>query len=316
MRGGDLWMVDIKWTADGERRLREKTQRYLSPTFHVDATGRVVELLNVALTALPSLHDAPELMKASRRLEASMAEESLAPEEVLTVQVDRIGAITAALGLEPGASVEEVRAAFDAVMVSLDAVEQIIDAESSGDAADPLVDALPGDEEVLSESADGMSETDRVAARRICRLAGRSTLTAALATVAQWRKAEVNQQQFRVEQLKLEAAERCRLVVSLIKLGADTPATAWKRNADGTPNVSRPVDRLMREPIAQLRARVAALSKQKQSVAVKPPPLGVAAALSRRALAACQRLGVDPNKYVALRNAIESRSATGHGSGR
>lgn len=67
LRGGDLWAVDVKWTPDGERRLREKTQRYISPYFAHDEDGRICEVINVAMVAMPATHGAPALVAASRR---------------------------------------------------------------------------------------------------------------------------------------------------------------------------------------------------------------------------------------------------------
>jgi phage I-like protein len=67
MRGGDLWAVNVRWTAEGERRLRAKSQRYISPAFMADKkTRRVVELVNCALVAQPATHNARELVAASR----------------------------------------------------------------------------------------------------------------------------------------------------------------------------------------------------------------------------------------------------------
>lgn len=64
---GSLWAVNVTWTPDGERRLREKTQRYISPffTFDPEDSNRVTGLVNVALVAAPAMHDAPALMAAS-----------------------------------------------------------------------------------------------------------------------------------------------------------------------------------------------------------------------------------------------------------
>lgn len=68
MRGGELWAVNVRWTEDGARRLREKTQRYISPTFtRHKKTGRVGRLMNVALTAMPAMYAAPALVAASDR---------------------------------------------------------------------------------------------------------------------------------------------------------------------------------------------------------------------------------------------------------
>lgn len=71
LRGGDLWAVDVRWTPDGERRLREKTQRYISPYFCHDADGRICEVINVAMVAMPATHEAPALVAASRGARAS-----------------------------------------------------------------------------------------------------------------------------------------------------------------------------------------------------------------------------------------------------
>jgi hypothetical protein len=63
---GSLWAVNVKWTADGARRLTENTQRYTSPAFELDKkSGRVLRLVNVAITALPATHDTPHLVAAS-----------------------------------------------------------------------------------------------------------------------------------------------------------------------------------------------------------------------------------------------------------
>ena len=70
LRNGELWAVNVTWTPDGARRLSERTQRYISPTFLHDAlpdgSKRVVELLNVALVAMPATHSPHELVAASR----------------------------------------------------------------------------------------------------------------------------------------------------------------------------------------------------------------------------------------------------------
>jgi phage I-like protein len=63
---GELWAVNVKWTPDGERRIREKTQRYVSPAFHADKdTGRIVQLVNIAMVAMPGTHSAPALVAAT-----------------------------------------------------------------------------------------------------------------------------------------------------------------------------------------------------------------------------------------------------------
>lgn len=66
----------------------------------------------------------------------------------------------------------------------------------------------------------------------------------------------------------LEASERRGLVADLVKIGAETPATAWQ-NVDAEGDARSPVKRLADEPIAELRSRVKALT------AARPATRGV-----------------------------------------
>lgn len=63
---GSLWLTGVKWGTEGEMRLRQKRQRYLSPAFTFDEAGRPAQLINVALVARPALCDARPLVAASR----------------------------------------------------------------------------------------------------------------------------------------------------------------------------------------------------------------------------------------------------------
>lgn len=65
LRGGELWAVDVKWTADGETRLRSKRQRYVSPAFAFSPDRRIKRIVNIAITALPATHGAMPLVAAS-----------------------------------------------------------------------------------------------------------------------------------------------------------------------------------------------------------------------------------------------------------
>jgi phage I-like protein len=70
LRNGELWAVDVKWTPDGERRLRERTQRYVSPCVYTDKDDRAVEIVNVALCAMPATIGARPLVAASKSFTA------------------------------------------------------------------------------------------------------------------------------------------------------------------------------------------------------------------------------------------------------
>ena len=68
LRNGELWAVSVKWTPDGNDRLTNKKQRYISPAFVLDkATKRVVELVNIALCAMPATDKIQPLIAAANR---------------------------------------------------------------------------------------------------------------------------------------------------------------------------------------------------------------------------------------------------------
>jgi phage I-like protein len=71
LRDGALFAVDVRWTPDGERRLRERTQRYISPVVLIDKNDRALEIVNVALCAMPATIDAQPLIAATRNFPAS-----------------------------------------------------------------------------------------------------------------------------------------------------------------------------------------------------------------------------------------------------
>lgn len=75
-------------------------------------------------------------------------------------------------------------------------------------------------------------------------------------------------EKLRADQTTRESAERRSLVTELVSLGAETPATAWSKDA--------PVARLTAEPLDDLRSRVAALRSVPRPSAVghTAPPAG------------------------------------------
>ncbi len=69
VRNGELWAANVRWTPEGERRLRARSQRFTSPAFHGDTkTRRVVDLVNVALCSMPATFSALPLVAASSAL--------------------------------------------------------------------------------------------------------------------------------------------------------------------------------------------------------------------------------------------------------
>jgi phage I-like protein len=66
LRADGIYAVDVRWTPDGERRLRERTQRYISPAVRLGEDDRAIEILNVALVAMPATIGALPLVAASK----------------------------------------------------------------------------------------------------------------------------------------------------------------------------------------------------------------------------------------------------------
>lgn len=66
LRGGELWATNVRWTPDGEERLRSRKQRYISPAFTHDTLTngqlRPLALINAALCAMPATHNATPLV--------------------------------------------------------------------------------------------------------------------------------------------------------------------------------------------------------------------------------------------------------------
>lgn len=108
------------------------------------------------------------------------------------------------------------------------------------------------------------------------------------------------------EAASLESAQRVELVAELVKLGFETPGTAWQGDAANR----TPVQRLMSEPLKDLRERVTAL-RATPRVEQKPPPTGDAGAdgkafttpygvvkLSAREIKNCEELKADLQAYA------------------
>lgn len=99
---GSLWAVNVKWTADGAARLSEKRQRYISPAFTIDPeTSRVVAIVNVAITAIPAMHDTPALVAASRDRAACNSNSR-------ALTIDEFVKVATALGFNSSAPVADV----------------------------------------------------------------------------------------------------------------------------------------------------------------------------------------------------------------
>ncbi len=109
VRNGELWATDVRWTPDGQRRLEQATQRYISPFFGFDKKSRRVQsLYNVAICAIPATKEMPALVAASARSKLELAALSIEANEM------EYKKILAALGLADDASLEDALSAIKA----------------------------------------------------------------------------------------------------------------------------------------------------------------------------------------------------------
>lgn len=113
---GELWAIDVRWTPDGERRLMDATQRYISPFFaYAEKTKRVEAIHNVAMVAIPATNETPALVAASAFVATSLrAGQKLAALSIKAVNVD-LKKILLALGLGEDATIEDALAAIKAL---------------------------------------------------------------------------------------------------------------------------------------------------------------------------------------------------------
>lgn len=93
VRDGELWAVDVKWTPPAAEALRNREWKYCSPTFDFDReTGRIVGLINVALTNLPATKRMDPLMASKVTLNLLSAKLSASFDEIRTMVANAIRA--------------------------------------------------------------------------------------------------------------------------------------------------------------------------------------------------------------------------------
>lgn len=303
LRNGELWAVGVTWTPDGEARLRDKRQRYVSPAFEFDRESRrITSVLNIAITALPATDHTAPLVAANAT--------ALAGEKPI-MSPEQFAQIAEALGLGADANVEDVLATVAAMVKKIQDAANGNEPAKEGDKPPPEEAPL----EATVEAAPPVVAATRIqtAARALGRLSGKKDLGEIVAEVTAWRAShvalEAEREKLAKEHAVLESGERRRLTGELVKLGAEIPATAWSDEA-GT----KPAEPWASMPIDQLRARVAKLSKAKgvtPTTAPKPKAIaetsggqavivnGQTVMLSASEVAACKDANAKVEDYAA-----------------
>src|SRR6478736_425468 len=138
VRNGELWAVNVRWTPDGLARLSSKTQRYISPCFLVDKSGRPIQLVNAALVAMPAVYGASALVAASRTAVLSVratpvtvaSVRALAARERTTVTAVLLSALatlaSASTAAPTAAQVAALNALVEALGLSKDASREAV----------------------------------------------------------------------------------------------------------------------------------------------------------------------------------------------
>ncbi len=287
LRNGELWAVGIKWTPDGARRLAEKTQRYTSPAFYADEDGRITEVINVALVAMPATHNAAPLVAAGRG--------GAPPARGYTEKGRPSGRKLTRM------NPDDVKAALDAIEAGdtakgLEILKSMIAAAagggapaSSGTEATSDTAEVPPDEKAQEEMAALRKQVEALTKGQA------EEITALRATV----------HRLEGERSEKDLTERRTLTAELVKCGAETPATAW----EGKPEDQKPAAHLLSMPLPALRDRVKALSAGAPRV-VEPPKSGAAEIkLSKAEQAYCEKHKLTPEQFQA-RKASAARTAT------
>lgn len=261
LHNGELWAVGVKWTPDGMARLTDKRQRYVSPAFEFDTkTRRITSLLNIAITALPATDNLTPLVAANA------VEPAYVEGEKPIMSPEQFAQIAEALGLGADANVEDVLATVAAM------VKKIQDAANGEPAKEEPKNEAPAEAVAAAEAAPPVVAATKIstAAHALARLSGKKDIGQIVEEVTAWRAShvalEAEREKLAKEHAVLESGERRRLTGELVKLGSETPATAWADDA-GT----KPAEPWSSMPIDLLRERVAKLSKAK-GVTPSPAP--------------------------------------------
>ena len=318
LRNGELWAVNVRWTPDGARRLTERTQRYISPAFTTDEDGRVTEIFNAALTAIPATHDAPALVAASRKVSTMTVAQAIfllarhfragkkldeAALQTLAIDMKTLQAVVKAMGGDPAGDLGALMGAVQSF------AKELADVASGKAAEEPPAKSgdAPASGDAGGAPAPGAAmasrehdELERLRKERDVALAAQA---AELATLKAEKKAR-------------DDAERVQLVASLVKLGRETPATAWVNSDGKTPRGS-----LATMPLAELHERVTAFGGAPVTLTAPRPPAAGAITTPggveiseyevQRVTIAAKRNKVDPDVALARYRAARTQQLNG-----
>lgn len=314
VRNGELWAVNVRWTPDGQRRLSERTQRYVSPAFTVDDEDRVTEIVNVALVAMPATHGTPALVAANRRSHAPMSKTAkdiktqlavrvaLARQKITkladgdtggdsapsgkfaAVQAAANGASEALAALESVTGVDEAMGALDAALAAVKAFEDAAAAMGSASTDAPETEVA---EDPALAAADPTDEEKKMSRAERAEL------------IALRRRFAAAEEEAKIQRLAIEMQRRQGLESELVKLGVQTPATVKLLGALSVDDLEKMVAPFRGKPPAGLLSRITPPSSPSTGDGSKEfvTRFGTVT-LTANQLAECERAGAKPEIFA------------------
>lgn len=175
--------------------------------------------------------------------------------------------------------------------------DMIAVAAGGGEETPPAADAGAALGDAADEPKPGDEQKAALAA--LTALTGKASAGEAVAFLS---KAIDRLAKVEAREAALELSSRRELVADLVKLGAETPATAWEGKAEDR----NPCKRLSAEPIDDLRERVEALSKANpgQRKAEPPPREEPVKQLSKAERDYCAKHSITPEQFEARKAGI------------
>lgn len=294
IRNGELWAVNVTWTAEGAERIRSKRQRYISPAFLTDNEGRITKIVNIALTAMPATHRTPALIAAGQR-KSQMDPKKLAAAimslralgrsdeqimQTLAIDIKTLQAVVKAIGGDPSGDLGTLMSTVAKFAADLAAMASGEVAPASSDEPAAMADTASGEPPV--EDPAKMSNRDELARLRAEKLAADKARDAELKTLRQ-------------EKADREAKDHRALVGQIVVLGGLTPAMAWE-DAEAT----KPSSMLRKLSIADLEGWVRRLGGSPHVGAAPEPPRSEGVVMSGSG-------DVEISEYEAKRVAVAAR---------
>lgn len=277
-----LYATDVRWTDKASAEISAREWLYFSPAFASDKTGRITELVNVALTNIPATHRLRPLVAASRKgtMDPKEDEDKLAVDATETEDEDKAAKL---------AKCKALRAELAAKQEELAALEA-----EAGETEELAEETEEGDDDPEAEPAAKLSLLS--VARKVTKLSKASEEELSGALVA----------------LSEQAAEAASLRKQLSKLtGATKRSVVDKAIASGQLQPSQRQWALSQSDVA-LKGYLAVTPKRAVGAAEHHEPSidsqtsgnvftvnGRTVTLSREELLLSKQLGTDPAAYAA-----------------